>query len=109
LVYFIGDKNNNIKIGYTERSIKKRIKELATGNSSALLLLGYISNGDLELEKQLHKQFNQKFLEWYFPTAELLEYINSNNDMSVYVDWLNENLITYKRMKEVTLDSTEKR
>jgi hypothetical protein len=89
-----------IKIGYTKRkNIQTRIKELSTGSSSPLYLLGLINDADLELEKQLHKKFRKINLEWCESSNELLQYINDNNDLNIYVDWLNDRLQVYAKMK----------
>jgi hypothetical protein len=101
LVYFLTNSEGKyIKIGYTKRKdLNIRIKELSTGSSSPLSILGLIKSGDINLEKQLHKQFRQINLEWHEATNELLTYINKNNDLDVYVDWLDNKLIAYNKMK----------
>jgi hypothetical protein len=99
VVYFLSD-GTNVKIGYTKRNnLNIRVKELSTGSSSPLFVLGFIKNGDINLEKQLHKQFKQINLEWYETSDELLTYINKNNDLDVYVDWLDNKLFAYNKMK----------
>lgn len=102
MVYFLTNQEAKyIKIGYTKRNnIKIRIKELSTGSSSPLHLIGLIKNGDLELEKQLHRQFRKVNLEWHESSDELLQYINDNNDLNLYVDWLDDRLQTYSKMKK---------
>jgi hypothetical protein len=99
MVYFLTD-SINVKIGYTKRSAQQRLKELSTGSSTPLYLLGQINNGDLELEKELHMKFKRVNLEWHLATDELIQYINENNDLPLYVDWLNDKLIAYKTMKK---------
>lgn len=98
MVYFLSD-GVNVKIGYTNRNINKRIKELSTGSSSLLYLLGYIKNGDKNLETQLHRKFKQVNLEWFEANDSLLQYLNDNNDLEVYVDWLDNKLMAYKKMR----------
>ena len=97
-VYFIYD-NSNIKIGFT-KNIKKRMKELQTSNSNKLMLLGYI-NGDINKEQFLHNQFkNYQILnEWFKPDQALIDYINENNVMDVYLGWLKDKLYIYKVMR----------
>lgn len=58
MVYFLTNREGKyIKIGYTKRKdINKRVKELSTGSSSPLYVLGYIKDGDKELEKELQKK-----------------------------------------------------
>lgn len=100
IVYFLTD-GSFIKIGYTSRTLKQRLRELNTGSSSPLYILGYIQNGDLELEKKLHMQFPVTNLEWHKSTSELIEFINDNNNMNVYVDWIDGRLMPLKKMKIV--------
>lgn len=100
MVYFLSN-GIHVKIGYTRRKdINKRIKELSTGSSSPLYLLGVIKDGDLNLEKKLHKNFRVINLEWHEGSEELVSYINENNDLNLYVDWLNGKLFAYKKMKK---------
>lgn len=101
MVYFLTNKEGKyIKIGYTKRkNINTRIKELSTGSSSPLYVLGCIKDGDMQLEKELHKKFKQVNLEWFEADNELLDYINTNNDVMVYVGWLDGKLMTYQKMK----------
>ena len=89
MIYFITD-TKNIKIGYTKGPIKKRIQQLQTSCSETLYELGWIE-GNMELEKELHKKFGASRIryngEWFKPTEDLLEYINSNNQKkNTYVD-----------------------
>ena len=94
-IYFIANKDK-IKIGYTKNSVEKRLKQLQTGNDEYLVLLGFLRGGPEE-EKMLHKQFAQYRIrqngEWFFPSEELLEYINANNAQPhTYVDWVDNRL-----------------
>lgn len=52
-IYFIKNKNNDIKIGRSE-NIEKRLKELQTGNSNNLKLLYFIKDVPESFEKHLH-------------------------------------------------------
>jgi hypothetical protein len=54
----------------------------------------------MELEKQLHKRFVNMHIrgEWFSVNQEILQFINNNNDMSVFVDWLDNRLVTYKKI-----------
>lgn len=95
-IYFIATKNK-IKIGYTKNSVEKRLKQLQTGNDENLILLGYL-HGKLEEEKLLHKQFAKYRIrqngEWFFPSDELIEYININNEKPhTYIDWVDDRLL----------------
>jgi len=98
-IYFITD-GTFIKIGYTGKNVNKRIKQLSTGSSSKLYALGWVK-GDKNLEKEWHNKYAylRKNLEWFKVDDNLLNEINSTNENCVYVDWLNEKLITYKKMK----------
>ena len=89
MVYFITD-GNYIKIGYTKNNSKKRLKQLQTSNANRLFLLGYIE-GDKTVEKELHNKFSSSIVrqngEWFFPTEDLIDYINKNNlNDNIYVD-----------------------
>lgn len=80
-VYFIqAVQSKNIKIGYTS-DVQKRINTLQTGNSEPLVFLGYIQGTQRE-EHELHRRFFKTRLrkdgEWFAPSPDLLEYINSN-------------------------------
>ena len=69
----------NYKIGITS-NIKKRIKQLQTGNSNRLQLVCYIKNDNVyNLEKELHNHFKDKlvFGEWYNLNLDDIEYINN--------------------------------
>jgi hypothetical protein len=103
LIYFISN-GKSIKIGYTKGDPYKRLKQLSTGSSSPLYLLGYIKDADKKLEKELHNRFKRINLEWFFPSPDLLDYINKYNDMQqVYVDWSDDKkskLVIYKTMKK---------
>lgn len=70
-VYFITDNEidlSPIKIGFS-KNIPKRIKELQTGNSSKLVLMGWLtSSNDSAREKELHQHFSsqrQDQSEWF--------------------------------------------
>ena len=81
MIYFITDKQN-IKIGYTKNSVKKRLKQLQTSCPEQLYILGWI-DGDLETESFLHKKFSKSRIryngEWFRPTEDLISYINEHN------------------------------
>ncbi|MDH5651290.1 MAG: GIY-YIG nuclease family protein [Gammaproteobacteria bacterium] len=68
--YFIIENEDNdihrIKIGFSKEPAK-RIKELQTGNSRKLALMGWIETGDASLEKRLHKKFKSSRIngEWF--------------------------------------------
>ena len=64
-VYFVKDNTNQIKIGFTKRDIKKRIKELNSPNLIPILM--YETKYPTQLEKALHFRFKQYNIEreWF--------------------------------------------
>lgn len=104
MVYFITD-SNHIKIGYTKNDVRKRLKQLQTSNPNKLFLLGYIE-GDKNVEKTLHKKFSSSIIrqngEWFSPTQDLLDYINTNNlDDNIYVDIIDNQVVGLFRLRGV--------
>lgn len=100
-VYFIYSKNDNkIKVGFSKNYLLKRLKQLNTGNSSTLSLLGFV-DGDMKLEKDIRNQFHylKENLEWINIDQSLIDFINENNRMDIYVDYLDGRLMTYKKIK----------
>jgi hypothetical protein len=68
------------KIGYTRRTIDKRIKEIRTGNGSEIYLVeSFSSVWGTKIESHLHKQFMTKKLngEWFDLTDEDLKSFTS--------------------------------
>jgi hypothetical protein len=56
------------KIGYTRRTIDKRIKEFKTGNASELFVIeSFKSKWSTKIESRLHKLFKNKLVsgEWF--------------------------------------------
>ena len=78
-VYFIEEiDKDHIKIGFSEKHPKQRLKDFQTGNSSQLKLIGYIE-GTYEDEYKLHKKFSIERIrrtEWFESSSRLREYIN---------------------------------
>ena len=74
-VYFVKDNSNQIKIGFTKRDIKKRIKELNSPNLIPILM--YETKYPTQQEKALHFRFKRYNIEreWFhlndFNTEEL--------------------------------------
>ena len=64
-VYFVKDNANQVKIGFTKRNIKKRIKELNSPNLIPILM--YETKYPTQLEKALHFRFKQYNIEreWF--------------------------------------------
>ena len=69
-VYLICDSghDNMFKIGVTKQSIKKRIKQLQTGNGSEIFLMAYHETEyPFYIERMLHQKFcsDRKIGEWF--------------------------------------------
>jgi hypothetical protein len=76
IVYFIqGRKLGLIKIGIAW-SARERMKSLQTGSPDELILLATESGGS-ERERELHNLFSssRSHGEWFYPTEELMRYI----------------------------------
>ena len=73
-IYFVMNPNDGcIKIGYTGRTVWERMRNLKTGNTAPLFLLGVI-RGTLEDEMMIHELFADcrvPGLEWFRSTREL--------------------------------------
>lgn len=93
MVYFL-QLGSAIKIGYTTRPIKDRIRSLATGMSEPPILLASLP-GDRALEKRLHRRFEYYRLrgEWFLDSLELRQWINRELGRARQQHWesLNEN------------------
>lgn len=102
-VYFIYSKNDNkCKIGFTKRHPSKRLKQLNTGNSSSLLLLGYME-GNMTIEKNIRNQFHylKENLEWVKVDENLLSFINENTITDTYCGFDNKNVLqVYQKIKK---------
>lgn len=70
-IYLVSSQIGNetlYKIGYTRRSVEKRVKEFKTGNASNLEILEiFQSEWGTKVEALLHKKFNSKRIngEWF--------------------------------------------
>ena len=78
-VYFIQEEETGrIKIGFSEKHPKGRLKDFQTGNSNKLILLGYIE-GTPQDESNLHQEFYEERIrnenEWFKPSPRLKERI----------------------------------
>lgn len=77
-IYFVlSSETKEIKIGYTERNVDKRIAEMQTGHPHKLELLASLS-GNMEFEKSLHRKFGAMRIrgEWFMPDPALIQYID---------------------------------
>lgn len=76
-VYFVIEKHTGrLKIGKTTKDPKSRLKELSTGSSSPLVLIGWVETDNYDKkEKELHCKFNHLRIhgEWFSPGAELVD------------------------------------
>ena len=103
-VYFFSNQRN-VKIGYTKNVPIKRLCQLNTGSDEQLIMLGYMK-GNLKLENELHKLFGKDRIrpngEWFYPSDNLIDFINQNNEMeNCYVMIVNGIIGVYKSMKIV--------
>jgi hypothetical protein len=82
-----------LKIGYSGKSVKNRVKKLQTGSPLPLDILGVLDGGILE-EKELHKKLNRFRVrtdgEWFYDCTEIRQdlglEINENNEPRLPVD-----------------------
>lgn len=103
-VYFFSNQRN-VKIGYTKNKPIKRLCQLNTGSDEQLIMLGYMK-GNLKLENELHKLFGKDRIrpngEWFYPSDNLIDFINQNNEVdNCYVMIVNGIIRVYKSMKIV--------
>ena len=64
-VYFVKDNSDQVKIGYTKRNVKDRVRELNSPN--LILILEYETKYPTQLEKALHFRFKKHNIEreWF--------------------------------------------
>lgn len=76
-VYFIGDGEGYVKIGFTAQ-LHGRLAELQSGNARPLTVLKYCRGGLVE-ERELHRRFAEHRVrgEWFRLAPEIVEHINS--------------------------------
>ncbi len=86
--YFIIENEDNddsrIKIGFSKKP-EKRIKELQTGNSRKLAIMGWIESEDKSLEKNLHQKYEEFRLtgEWFsIEPCDVLEELKNKSTSS---------------------------
>ena len=107
-VYFIQEEETGrIKIGFSEKHPKGRLKDFQTGNSNKLTLVGYIE-GTYKDESNLHKEFSKERIrkdnEWFEFSPRLKERIKELLEESLEekksgIEDLN---LEYKEEEEVT-------
>src|SRR6266446_5528443 len=77
VIYFIQNAaNSHIKIGFTDKPVRRRRSNLQTGNSAKLMLLGMMQ-GDKAVETDLHKRFADAHVlgDWFRPVPGILQFI----------------------------------
>ena len=76
MIYFINQKNEYVKIGYTDTSIKTRMQTLQVGNPTKLSIYTVIEGG-LSAEASLHKMFKRHHVrgEWFKFHDDIKRYI----------------------------------
>ena len=78
-VYFIQEEEtDHIKIGFSEKHPKGRLKDFQTGNSNKLILLGFLE-GTYQDETNLHQEFYEERIreenEWFRLSTRLKDRI----------------------------------
>jgi hypothetical protein len=83
-VYFITD-GQYIKIGYTERSVEERLREMQTGNANELHCLGWYKALPYH-EDELHHLFRHFYVrgEWFLAHAEIMHHIETFSEHVSY-------------------------
>lgn len=89
-IYIIQNKAGEIKIGKSDKPIK-RLAQLQTGNSHKLKLLAVVKTKDKYLERRLHSMFffHKKHGEWFNLTPNgielLLDYLRERYSLQMFV------------------------
>lgn len=87
-LYFIqGEMTRLIKIGQTRNHPHQKLYEFQSASPDKLRLLK-VAHAEKGYEKQLHLQFgpNRAHGTWFYPSQELLEFIESLKELSDFVD-----------------------
>lgn len=89
-IYIIQNKAGEIKIGKSDKPIK-RLAQLQTGNSNKLKLLAVVQTKDKYLERRLHSMFflHKKHGEWFNLNSDglalLLDYLRERYDLKTFI------------------------
>ncbi len=81
-VYFIEAESKAIKIGFTEKNLKKRLIVLQSSNCDKLKILGYIKCKDAveakTIEQEIHERFKDDNIqgEWFEKKDYILSYVS---------------------------------
>lgn len=75
-IYFIRMDKGPVKIGYTEKNVEHRVRQLQTGSPHKLVILA-TAEGTKEDERQLHNRFADYNIkgEWFKCVPEIMSYI----------------------------------
>jgi len=76
-IYYIACKETHrLKIGYTSRSVKRRIAALQTGSASPLVFMA-MHPGTMETERRIHERFADERLhgEWFEMSENLFRHM----------------------------------
>jgi ABC-type iron transport system FetAB ATPase subunit len=96
-VYLLVNGEGKFKIGFTERTTEKRIKELQTGSHSEMhVLQEYESNNARQIETILHRFLRSKRIsgEWFELTnEEVFDFKNRCKKIDENLTYLKENKI----------------
>lgn len=96
-VYLLINDEGKYKIGFTERNIKKRIKELQTGSPSEMRVVQeYESDNARKIETIMHRSFRSKRIngEWFDLTnEEVADFSNRCAKIDKNLKFLEENKI----------------
>ena len=99
MIYFIAQRNEYVKIGYTGQCVESRLAQLQTGNPHVLSIL-HTMPGDLDTERYLHTMFYKYRVraEWFYLTAEITNFINhgalsnkQKDDLEAYEEMIQSN------------------
>lgn len=79
-VYAVQDISGQIKLGWA-KDVNQRVKQLQTGSSQELCLLGYW-RGSRKDEANLHSMVRSLHIhnEWYQPDSHLIDYIKEMDE-----------------------------
>lgn len=77
---YVAKDGSSVKIGFTNRNVKQRLRELQTGSSGKLVLIGTF-RGEQEDERKIHEQLEASHLhgEWFKITSQVLTFLRSKN------------------------------
>lgn len=104
-VYLLGDtgQDNTFKIGITRGDVKKRIKQLQTGNGEEIYLVNYYETDyPFFIERSLHLKFypKQKKNEWFIlESDDVINFKKHCKEIENNVECLKDNPFAKKLLK----------